>query len=81
MQKEGQGDIWVKEKTEEYFIVEGTPSLAFSWEAKARQRDYEYQRLEVFDTSEDEPEADYESLAITYLNQYEKEIYDYEEAN
>lgn len=81
LQKEGQGDIWVKEKTKEYFIVEGTPSLAFSWEAKERQRDYEYQRLEVFDTSEDEPEADYESLAITYLNQYEKEIYDYEEAN
>ena len=45
-QKEGQGDIWIKEKHENYFIIEGTPGLKFSWELKAKRLGYEYDRLE-----------------------------------
>lgn len=40
------GDIYVKERHYEYFIVEGTPNLEFSWEIKAKQLGYEMTRLE-----------------------------------
>lgn len=46
LQKEGAGDIWVKEKNTNHFVVEGTPNLKFSWELKARQKDYEQYRLD-----------------------------------
>lgn len=81
LQKEGKGDIWVSEKTADYFLVEGTPNLAFSWEAKVKQRDYEYRRLDPLDRSQDEKDTDYEVLAAVYLANYEKEILDYEETD
>lgn len=81
LQKEGQGDLWIEEKTPEYFLVKGTPGLSFSWEVKVKQRDYEYERLDVMDESEKEKEIDYGARAEAYLNNYEKEILDYEEAN
>lgn len=81
LQKEGKGDIWVSEKTADYFLVEGTPSLAFSWEAKVKQRDYEYLRLDPLDRSQDEQDTDYEGLATAYLANYEKEILDYEKTD
>lgn len=81
LQKEGKGDIWISEKTADYFLVEGTPNLAFSWEAKVKQRDYEYRRLDPLDRSQDEQDTDYEVLAAVYLANYEKEILDYEETD
>lgn len=81
LQKEGKGDIWISEKTADYFLVEGTPNLAFSWEAKVKQRDYEYLRLDPLDRSQDEQDIDYEGLATAYLANYEKEILDYEETD
>ncbi len=81
LQKEGKGDIWISEKTVDYFLVEGTPNLAFSWEAKVKQRDYEYRRLDPLDRSQDEKDTDYEVLAAVYLANYEKEILDYEETD
>lgn len=81
LQKEGKGDIWVSEKTADYFLVEGTPNLSFSWEAKVKQRDYEYLRLDPLDRSQDEQDTDYEGLATAYLANYEKEILDYEETD
>jgi hypothetical protein len=81
LQKEGKGDIWISEKTADYFLVEGTPNLAFSWEAKVKQRDYEYLRLDPLDRSQDEQDTDYEGLATAYLANYEKEILDYEETD
>lgn len=47
LQKEGSGDIWVSEKNENYFVIQGTANLKFSWEIKAKQKDYEYERLET----------------------------------
>ena len=47
LQKEGDGDIWVDSKKHDYFVVKGTPELKFAWEVKVKQRDYEYNRLEV----------------------------------
>ena len=53
LQKEGQGDLWVSQKNPAYFIVEGTPGLRFSWEIKARQRGYEFERLERYEKDTD----------------------------
>ena len=43
LQKEGEGDLCVSQKTETYFEVSGTPGLRFSWELKARQSGYGYE--------------------------------------
>jgi len=73
LQKEGPGDIWVEEKTQEYFLAKGTPGLAFSWEAKVKQKGYELERMETPERElEDEP--DYAYLAQQYLDEFEKEI-------
>lgn len=50
LQKCGRGDLWVSEKHLGYFVVEGTPGLAFDWELKARQFGYESMRLEDTDS-------------------------------
>ena len=46
LQKCGDGDIWVEEKNQSYFVVKGTPNLAFDWEVKAKQRNFETLRLD-----------------------------------
>lgn len=73
LQKEGQGDIWVEEKTDSYFVVKGTENLKFSWEIKAIQRDYEFERLEKFDNSEKEEVIDYEKEYMKEINDLIKE--------
>ena len=77
LQKEGQGDIWVKEKTEQYFVVEGTPNMKFAWEIKARQKNCQYKRLDGFDIKPKITEPDYEDLAHT---EYKKIIESYEDS-
>lgn len=52
LQKCGDGDIWVEEKKPGYFVVRGTPYLAFDWEIKARQSDFADLRLEDFGLEE-----------------------------
>ncbi len=47
LQKEGEGDLWVESKENNYFIVKGSPKLKFSWELKAKQKEYEYNRMEA----------------------------------
>lgn len=66
LQKEGQGDLWVEEKTPNYFVVRGAENLKFSWELKAIQRDYEFERLEKCE--------DYEEKTINYEDEYLEEI-------
>ena len=48
LQKCGPGDLWVAEKHPSYFVVQGTPGLAFDWELKAHQVDLENMRLDSF---------------------------------
>ena len=73
LQKEGQGDIWVEEKTDSYFVVRGTENLKFSWEIIAIQKDYEFERLEKFDNSEKEEVIDYEKEYMEEINDLIKE--------
>lgn len=73
LQKEGQGDLWIEEKTPTYFTVKGTENLKFSWEIKAIQRDYEFERLEKIDNSEKEEVIDYEKEYMKEINDLIKE--------
>lgn len=68
LQKEGQGDLWVEEKTPTYFTVKGTENLKFSWEIKAIQRDYEFERLEEYQDENKEVAIDYEKEYIDEIN-------------
>lgn len=69
LQKNGKGDVWVSERHETYFIVEGTENLSFSWELKARQKDYEYDRIEVYNEDTEEQDIDYANIgAMEYQN-------------
>lgn len=49
LQKCGAGDVWVSEKRPTYFVVEGTPGMAFDWEMKCRQVDLENLRLDSYE--------------------------------
>lgn len=74
LQKEGEGDLWVEKKMPQYFIVKGTAEIKFSWEVKAKQKGYEYERLEVYSESENNI-VDYEhqgqSIYESYINSQE----------
>lgn len=70
LQKNGKGDVWVSERHEAYFVVEGTESLSFSWELKARQKDYEYDRIDVYNENVEERDIDY-----AYIGEMEYQNY------
>lgn len=86
LQKCGAGDLWVAEKRPGYFVVEGTPGLAFDWEVKARQTGYETERLEDMAMRDEAAAAGNADLSIESLyadefnyienmeRQYEEEI-------
>lgn len=63
LQKEAAGDLWVDQKSREYFVVNGTPKLKFAWEIKVKQKDFEYERLN------ESVELDDEIERIPYLMQ------------
>ncbi len=71
LQKEGQGDCWVEEKSQMYFIVKGTPGLKFSWGMKAKQLGKEYIR---FNDSSNISNLKFKSIDLEreYFSEYEK---------
>ena len=88
LQKEGQGDLWVEEKAQSYFVVKGTPNLRFSWELKARQKTLAVDRLENMNDAEafaentsklstqDEIEEYYDSLLEELVKEQEEILYE-----
>lgn len=76
LQKEGPGDVWVDSKEQEFFVVKGTPNLKFAWEIKAKQKGYEYERLEKNQGASQAMEPDYEQQ---YMNEIEELIKKQEE--
>lgn len=78
LQKYGPGDVWVEERSANYFIVRGTAGLRFGWEIKARQLGFETERLEKFSREETEPSINYETEAQNYIDNFYKEVYNYE---
>ena len=68
LQPQGQGELFVKEKKQYYFIIQGTPNLKFSWEIKAKQIDYTNERLlPVLSTKIKNSTIDYSQGAIDYI--------------
>lgn len=49
LQKYGSGDCWIQERHPGYFIVQGTPGLAFGWELKGKQVDLDQFRMDSAD--------------------------------
>ena len=78
LQKEGEGDIWVSVKNEEYFTVKGSPNLKFAWEIKAKQRDYELKRLEEHMGKDSPYEPDYEIVAESEIDKLQNIDYESE---
>lgn len=75
LQKEGQGDLWVEEKTPTYFVVKGTPLMKFSWELKAKQLGFEKTRLENIELNPDIPKENKEDDLMYDI--YDSEINEY----
>ena len=73
LQRYGEGECWVRERKGAYFIVQGTPGLAFGWEIKAKQRDYDQLRLERADEPFTVPEQSYGADAAQYIDEIRKE--------
>lgn len=73
--KYGEGDCYVSERHEKYFVIKGTPNLSVGFEVKAKQRGYEKERLKMaVDTSKShqatpsEDEAGYTIDCETTIN-------------
>jgi hypothetical protein len=82
LQREGEGDCWIAEKEQNYFIVKGTPGLKFSFEIKARQAEYEHMRFtdpgdtaytDARDIEIPEPNYESEEAEVSELD-YESEL-------
>lgn len=91
LQAYGEGNVYVNERSPSYFVVCGTPGLAFGWEIKAVQKNYNMIRLENFERPEqeetatdvtyqllDDLEADNEDSAETAYQYLETLLYDTE---
>ena len=73
LQGYGAGDCWIAERKPGYFVVEGTPGLAFGWELKAKQSDFDQIRLEKAEEPFTPVTHDYGVDAVNYLNDLIKE--------
>lgn len=73
LQKYGAGDCHVAERRGSCFIVEGTPGLAFGWELKAKQRDFDQKRLERNDEPFTVPAQTYGEDAARHIDELKKE--------
>lgn len=72
LQKYGQGECYVSERKSNYFVVEGDSGLAFGWEIKAKQIDYEMTRLEKDDNFA-VVSRDYGEIAEEHLSEIRNE--------
>ena len=69
LQRYGEGDCFVAERRGGYFVVQGTPGLAFGWEIKAKQKDFDQLRLERADEPFTVPEQRYGAEAAQYITE------------
>lgn len=95
LQKEGEGDVYVSEKKDNFFVVKGTANLSFAWEIKALQKDFVLDRLESGESQDVNNEdmtidafdyyirnitSQYEDLSATYDLDIEEYIKEQEDA-
>ena len=72
LQQYGSGECYVSERKPTYFVVSGNTGLAFAWEIKAKQIDFDQQRLPIHIDPElkkhgDDEELDYGTKAIMHI--------------
>lgn len=72
LQRYGSGECWVSERNDNYFVAEGTPGLAFGWEIKAKQKDYDQRRLDRDDELFTVPTQTYGADAAKYIDDMKK---------
>ena len=72
LQKYGEGDLYVSERRGGCFVVAGTPNLAFGWEIKARQKDFDQKRLDRNEAYPDISTTDYGESAAQYIEDLQK---------
>lgn len=65
LQRYGEGECYVSERKQGYFVVTGEPGLKFGWELKAKQMDYDQLRLEK-DVTYDQPRNTYGEQGSSY---------------
>ncbi len=70
LQNESEGQSWVSEKSDTYFVVKGTPGLRFAWELKARQKNKEYIR---FNAGKEDREVNFETVNLENVMFEERE--------
>lgn len=75
LQKEGEGDCWVSDKSLRYFVIQGTPGLKVAWELKAKQKDYQNIRLEHSQNFLDEYEYRTDINLNDYITEQEELLY------
>lgn len=73
LQRYGEGECYVKERRGGCFIVAGTPGMAFGWEVKAKQRDFDQRRLERNDEPFTVPTVNYGADAAEHINDIRKD--------
>lgn len=70
LQNESEGQSWVSEKSDTYFVVKGTPGLRFAWELKAKQKNKEYIR---FNAGKEDREVNFETVNLENVMFEERE--------
>ena len=80
LQRCGEGELWVSEKSNSYFVVQGTPGLSFDWEMKARQSGFEHLRLEPTELDESQIRGsdelpNPEDMYPDYIEEIEQALY------
>lgn len=87
LQKYCKNDVWIKERTLTYFVVEGEPGTEFGWHVMAKQKGYEADRMESFEVPDSQPVFDMTDEEIfgekdqmaengyKYIEDFEKEMY------
>ena len=70
LQNEGEGQSWVSEKSDTYFVVKGNPGLRFAWELKAKQKNKEYIR---FNAGKEDREVNFETVNLENVMFEERE--------
>lgn len=73
LQRYGEGDCHVTQRRGGCFVVQGTPGLAFGWEVKAKQRDYDQLRLDKKEEKFTVPTQTYGEDAVKHVQEIQKE--------
>ena len=75
LQKYGDGDCYVAERTSSYFVVKGTTELQFGWELKAKQSGYDQLRMEVTNFEYSAEDTGVDVMAAEYIeNIYQRRL-------